>query len=82
MIVGDFDRITTEHGDAWYDGDAFIGYVCMECARPVWDWSADDVVWQDVMDGGWDAGHICADCFMMRAHMRDIHVTVVRWISP
>jgi hypothetical protein len=45
----------------------------------VWDWSADDQVWFDVMDGGWDAGHICADCFMTRACVRDIHVTVVRW---
>lgn len=56
----------------------FLGYACMDCGRPVTDWGAEDALWAEVMGGGWDAGHICADCFILRAHSRDIYTSLVR----
>ena len=61
------------------DDGVFIAYACMDCGRPVYDWSADDDLWTTVM-GPWNAGHICADDFMQRAYGMDLHVTIIQMV--
>ena len=64
--------------DLYTEDGQFIGYACIDCGRPVFDWAAEDDLWQQVMRE-WDAGHICSDCFMRRAWRLDVHTLMVSW---
>jgi hypothetical protein len=66
----------------WYTVDGeFVGYECLDCSRAVTDWSAEDTLWAKVM-GRYDAGHICCDCFIMRAHRMDVFTRLVEQVLP
>jgi hypothetical protein len=62
----------------WPDGSIFEGYPCMDCGRPVHDWAAGHNEWAEVI-GDPEAGHICADCFIIRADAKGVHLCLVRY---